>query len=68
MKTKYNKIINGIIIFIFVFPLLALFALKYMLKAIARVIEALQAVVKCSIDYIKALYKELVEVLSARVY
>ena len=68
MKTKYNKIINGIIIFILVFPLLALFALKYMLKAIARVVEVLQAVIKCSIDYTKALYKELVEVLSLKVY
>ena len=68
MKTKYNKIINGIIIFILVFPLLALFALKYMLKAIVRVVEALQAVVKCSIDYTRVLYKELVEVLSLKVY
>lgn len=68
MKTKYNKIINGIIIFILAVPLLALFALKYMLKAVARVVEVLQAVVKCSINYTKALYKELVEVLSARVY
>lgn len=68
MKAKYNKIINGIIIFILVFPLLALFALKYILKAVARVVEALQAVVKCSIDYTKALYKELVEVLSLKVY
>ena len=68
MKTKYNKIINGIIIFILTFPLLALFTLKYMLKAVARVVETLQVVVKCSINYTKALYKELVEVLSARVY
>lgn len=68
MKTKYNKIINGIIIFIFVIPLLVLFALKYMLKTVARVVEVLQAVVKCSINYTKALYKELVEVLSAKVY
>lgn len=68
MKTKYNKIINGIIIFILAFPLLVLFALKYMLKTVARVVEVLQVVVKCSINYIKALYKELVEILSARVY
>ena len=68
MKTKYNKIINGIIIFVLAFPLLALFALKYMLKAIARVVEVLQAVIKCSINYTKALYKELVEVLSVKVY
>ena len=68
MKTKYNKIINGIIIFILVFPLLTLFALKYMLKAVARVVEVLQAVVKCSINYTRVLYKELVEVLSVKVY
>ena len=68
MKTKYNKIINGIIIFILAFPLLVLFVLKYMLKAIARVVEALQAIVKCSINYTKALYKELVEALSVKVY
>ena len=68
MKTKYNKIINWIIIFILAFPLLVLFASKYMLKAVARVVEVLQAVVKCSIDYTRALYKELVEVLSLKVY
>lgn len=68
MKTKYNKIINWIIIFILAAPLLVLFALKYMLKAIARVVEVLQAVVKCSINYTRALYKELVEILSVRVY
>lgn len=68
MKTKYNKIIEWIIIFILAAPLLVLFALKYILKAIARVVEVLQAVVKCSINYTRALYKELVEVLSARVY
>ena len=58
MKTKYNKIINGIIIFILVFPL----------QTVTRVVEALQAVVKCSINYTKVLYKELVEVLSLKVY
>ena len=49
-------------------PLLALIALKYALKVISRVVEALQAVVKCSMNYIRTLCKELVEVLSIKIY
>lgn len=68
MKTKYNIIINWIIMVILAAPLLVLIALKYALKVIARVVETLQAVVKCSMNYIRALCKELVEVLSIKIY
>lgn len=66
MKTKYNIIIDWIIMVILATPLIALIALKYALKVIARVVEALQAVVKCSINYVMTLYKTLVEVLSVK--
>ena len=68
MKTKYNIIINWIIMMILAVPLLALIALKYDFKVISRVVEAAQAVVKCSINYIRTLCKELVEILSIKVY
>ena len=61
MKTKYNKIIDWIIMIILLIPLLALIALKHVLKVVARLVKAAQAVVKCSIAYIRALYKDLVE-------
>ena len=66
MKTKYNIIIDWIIMIILTIPLLALVALKYVLKVVARLIRAAQAVVKCSINYIRTVYKELVEELSVK--
>ena len=47
-------------------PLLALLALKYVLKVVERLVKAAQAVVKCSINYIRTLYEELVEELSVK--
>ena len=66
MKTKYNNIIEWIIIIILAAPVLILLVLKYMLKVVERLVKAAQAVVKCSINYIRTLYKELVEELSVK--
>lgn len=64
MKTKYNKIIEWIIIVILFVPALVLLALKYVLKVVAKLVKAMQVVVEISTKYVQALYKELVEVLS----
>lgn len=66
MKTKYNIIIDWIIMIILTIPLLVLIALKYVFKVVERLVKAAQAVVKCSINYIRTLYKELVEELSVK--
>lgn len=66
MKTKYNIVINWIIMIILAAPVLILLALKYMLKVVEKLVKAAQAVVKCSIAYIRTLYKDLVEVLSVK--
>lgn len=66
MKTKYNIIIDWIIMIILVAPLLILLALKYMLKVVEKLVQATQAVVKCSIAYIRTLYKDLLEALSVK--
>ena len=66
MKTKYNIIIDWIIIIILAAPVLILLALKYVLKVVERLVKAAQAVVKCSINYIRTLYEELVEELSVK--
>lgn len=66
MKTKYNIIIEWVIIIILAAPLLALIALKYVLKVVERVIRATQVVVECSIDYVRTIFKKLVEELSVK--
>lgn len=66
MKTKYNNIIEWIIIIILAAPFIALLALKYALKIIAKLVKAAQAVVKCSINYIMTLDETLIEVLSVK--
>ena len=66
MKTKCNIIIERIIMLILIVPVLALVALKYVLKVVAKLVQATQVVVKCSINYIRTLYKELVEELSVK--
>lgn len=66
MKTKYNIIIERIIMLILLIPVLALIALKYVLKIVARLIRAAQAVVECSIDYVRTIFKKLVEELSVK--
>ena len=66
MKTKYNNIIEWIIMVILIVPLLALVALKYVLKIVERLVKAAQVVVECSIDYVRTIFKKLVEELSVK--
>lgn len=66
MKTKYNNIIEWIIMIILAAPCSALLALKYMLKVVAKLVEALQVVVECSITWIRKLCKELVKALRVK--
>ena len=66
MKTKYNIIIEWIIMVILIVPLLALVALKYVLKIVERLVKAAQVVVECSITYVRTIFKRLVEELSVK--
>lgn len=66
MKTKYNIIIEWIIMIILAIPFIALLALKYALKIIAKLVKTAQAVVKCSINYVMTLDETLIEVLSVK--
>ena len=66
MKTKYNNIIEWIIMIIFAIPFIALLVLKYVLKVVAKLVKTAQAVVKCSINYIMTLDETLIEVLSIK--
>ena len=49
---------------ILIIPVFTLIALKYVLKVVARLVKAAQIVVECSIDYVKTIFKQLVEELS----
>ena len=66
MKTKYNNIIEWIIIIILATPFLILLALKYVLKVVERLVKAARVVVECSIDYVRTIFKKLVEELSVK--
>ena len=66
MKTKYNIIIERIIMVILLVPVLTLVALKYVLKVVERLVKATQVVVECSIDYVRTIFKKLVEELSVK--
>lgn len=66
MKTKYNNIIEWIIIIILAAPFIALLALKLFLKGIAKLLKVIQAIVQASINYILVLRNELVKVLSVK--
>ena len=66
MKTKYNIIIDWIIMIILAAPFIILLTLKYVLKVVEKLVKAAQAVVKCSISYVMTLDKTLVEVLSVK--
>ena len=66
MKTKYNIIVERIIMLILAAPVFTLIALKYVLKAVERLVKAAQVVVECSIDYVRTIYKKLVEELSVK--
>lgn len=66
MKTKYNNIIEWIIIIILAAPFIALLALKLFLKGIAKLLKVIQAIVQASINYIIVLRNELVKALSVK--
>ena len=58
MKTKYNNIIEWIIMIILAVPFIVLLALKLFLKGIAKLLKAIQAIVQASINYIIVLKGE----------
>ena len=66
MKTKYNNIIEWIIIIILAAPFIALLALKLFLKGIAKLLKVIQAIVQASINYILVLRNELVKALKVK--
>ena len=66
MKTKYNNIIEWIIIIILATPFITLLALKYVLKVVERLVKVVQAVVKSSLSYVMTLHKTLVEALRVK--
>ena len=66
MKTKYNNIIEWIIIIILAAPFIALLALKYALKVVERLVKAAQAIVKSSLSYVMTLDKTLAEALRVK--
>ena len=51
---------------ILIVPLLALVVLKYVLKTVERLVKAARVIVECSIDYIRTIFKKLVEELSVK--
>ena len=66
MKTKYNNIIEWIIIIILAVPFIVVLVLKLFLKSIAKLLKTIQAIVQVSIKYIISLKDELVKVLSVK--
>lgn len=66
MKTKYNNIIEWIIIIILAAPFIALLALKLFLKGIAKLLKVIQAIVRVSMNYIILLKGELVKALRVK--
>ena len=66
MKTKYNNIIEWIIIIILAAPFIALLALKLFLKGIAKLLKVIQVIVRASMNYIISLKGELVKALRVK--
>lgn len=66
MKTKYNNIIEWIIMIILAAPFIALLALKLFLKGIAKLLKVIQVIVQASINYIIVLRDELVKALKVK--
>ena len=66
MKTKYNNIIEWIIMVILAAPFIALLVLKLFLKGIAKLLKVIQAIVQASINYILVLRNELVKALRVK--
>lgn len=66
MKTKYNNIIEWIIIIILAAPFIALLALKLFLKGIVKLLKVIQVIVRVSMNYIILLKGELVKALMVK--
>ena len=66
MKTKYNNIIEWIIMIILAAPFIALLILKLFLKGIAKLLKVIQAIVRVSMNYIILLKGELVKALRVK--
>lgn len=66
MKTKYNKIIEWVIMIILLIPAITLTALHYMLKVVVTLVKAVQVIVEISMASVRALKEKLVEVLSIK--
>lgn len=64
MKRIYNNTIDFIVYFILAFPLVALLFLRCVLDVVAKILKAIRATVRVSIEYILTLEKELVKALS----
>ena len=66
MKTKYNNIIEWIIIIILAAPFIALLTLELFLKDIAKLLKVIQAIVQISMNYIIVLKGKLVKALRVK--
>ena len=66
MKRIYNNTIDFIVYFMLAFPLVALLLLRYVLDVVVKILKAIRATVRVSIEYIMTLEKELVKALSVK--
>ena len=66
MKTKYNKIIEWVIMIILLIPAITLTALTFMLKVAVTLVKVVQVTIEISVAAVRALKEKLVEVLSIK--
>ena len=66
MKKIYNNTIDFIVNSMLVFPLVALLLLRYVIDVVVKILKAIRATVRVSIEYIMTLEKELVKALSVK--
>ena len=66
MKRIYNNTIDFIVNSMLVFPLVALTLLRYVIDVVVKILKAIRATVRVSIEYIITLGKELVKALSVK--
>ena len=66
MKKIYNNTIDFIVNFMLASPLVALLLLRYVIDVVVKILKAIRAIVRVSIEYIMTLEKELVKALSVK--
>lgn len=66
MKRIYNNTIDFIVNSMLAFPLVALLLLRYVIDVVVKILKAIRATVRVSIEYIMTLGKELVKALSVK--